>query len=134
MRDFKWEFSSSNDSYKRRKIDDESQRKSQIDVFIVTILLLKIAFSLNYFSAFLILVFVFVAAAFSLKISMWEENASEFISTCVFITCVFLTYVLVIYTILTYVFSTCVSSMSCNKRLEIIIENSRMKKKDENEF
>jgi predicted membrane protein len=133
MKDFRREFSSSNDFCERRKIDDESRRESQIDVFVVIILFLKIVFSLNYFSTSLVLVFVFVATIFSLRTSMWRKERSEFISTCVFMICVSLTCVFLICVILICVFSTCVSSMSCAKRLEIIIENSRVREENENE-
>jgi hypothetical protein len=75
MRDFKREFSSSKDSCERRKIDDESQREFQVDVFIAVILFLKAAFSLNHLAVFVVLALVvlvfvalvFVVVAFSLR-------------------------------------------------------------------
>jgi hypothetical protein len=78
MRDFKREFSSSNDSCERRKIDDESRREFQVDVFIVVILLLRIVFSLNHLVVSVVLALVvlvsialvFVVAAFSLRVRM----------------------------------------------------------------
>jgi hypothetical protein len=51
------------------------------------------------------------------------------ITLCVFITCVFLTCMFLICVILIYVFSTCLSSISCIKRFEMIIESNRMRKK-----
>jgi hypothetical protein len=78
MRDFKREFSSSKDFCERRKIDDESRRESQIDVFIAIILLSRSAFSLNHLAVFVALAFVvfvfialvFVVVAFSLRARM----------------------------------------------------------------
>jgi hypothetical protein len=78
MRDFKREFSSSKDSCERRKIDDESRRESQVDVFVAIILLLRTVFSLNHLAVFVVLALValvfvalvFVVVAFSLRARM----------------------------------------------------------------
>jgi hypothetical protein len=78
MRDFKREFSSSNDSCERREIDDEFRSESQVDVFVVIILSLRIVFSSNHLVvsvalalvALVSIAFVFVVAAFSLRIRM----------------------------------------------------------------
>jgi hypothetical protein len=78
MRDFKREFSSSNDSCERREIDDESRKESQIDVFVAVILSLRTVFSLNHLAVFVVLalvvlvfvVLVFVVVAFSLRTRM----------------------------------------------------------------
>jgi hypothetical protein len=75
MKDFKREFSSSKDSCKRREINNESRKKSQVDVFVAVILSLRAVFSLNHFVVFVafvlvVLVFVvlvFVVVAFSLS-------------------------------------------------------------------
>jgi phosphotransferase system glucose/maltose/N-acetylglucosamine-specific IIC component len=67
MRNLKREFLSSNAFCKRREINDESRKKSQIDVFIVVILILRIVFSRNYlviFVALILLVLVFVVLVF----------------------------------------------------------------------
>jgi hypothetical protein len=78
MRDFKREFSSSKDSCERKEINDESRKKSQVDVFIAVILFFRIIFLLNHLAIFVVLAFValvFVAfifdvVTFSLKTRM----------------------------------------------------------------
>jgi hypothetical protein len=78
MRDFRRRFSSSKDSCERKRIDDESRRESQVDVFIAVILLLRTVFSLNHLAVFVALafvalvfvVFVSIVVAFSLRVRM----------------------------------------------------------------
>jgi hypothetical protein len=117
MRGLRRGFSPSNASCERRGIDDGPRRESQVDVFAAVILTLRAASSWDHLAASVALAlavlvfaaFVFAAAASSLRARIWggSETAESAMA--------------------------CVPLALSARRLEMIIEDKRVERRDEGE-